>query len=95
MQGGDVPAIMGVISITSGQPNQRQNNVFTWNFNKNNQGNCRNNQSGGPPQLPTRDPNAMDTSVSAQVSKATTEADKERYRKEGHCYECSKQEHIV
>jgi len=37
----------------------------------------------------------MDTSASAQVSKATTEADKECYRKEGRCYECGKQGHIV
>jgi len=37
----------------------------------------------------------MDTSASAQVSKATTEADKERYCKEGRCYECGKQGHIV
>jgi len=37
----------------------------------------------------------MDTSALAQVSKAMTEADKERYHKEGRCYECSKQGHIV
>jgi hypothetical protein len=37
----------------------------------------------------------MDTSASAQVSKATTEADKERYRREGRCYECGKQGHVV
>jgi hypothetical protein len=29
------------------------------------------------------------------ISKATTEADKEKYRKEGRCYECGKQGHIV
>src|SRR5712675_3403063 len=79
----------------SGQPNQCRNNAFTWNFNRSNQGNCRNNQGGGLPRLPARDPNAMDTSASAQVSKATTEADKECYRKEGRCYECGKQGHIV
>src|ERR1700748_1269961 len=37
----------------------------------------------------------MDTSASAQVSKAPTEADKERYRREGRCYECGKQGHVV
>ena len=44
-------------------------------------------------QLPTRDPNAMDTSAAAQ--KAITEADKEKYRKEGCCFECDKQGHIA
>ena len=37
----------------------------------------------------------MDTSASAEIAKATTEADKERYHKEGRCYECGKQGHIV
>ncbi len=35
----------------------------------------------------------MDTSATAQ--KAITEADKEKYRKEGHCFECNKQGHIA
>jgi len=62
---------------SSGQPNPRRNNTFTWNFNRSNQGNRGNNRGGGPPRLLARDPNAMDTSALAQVSKATTEADKE------------------
>ncbi len=44
-------------------------------------------------QLPTRDPNAMDTS--AATRKAITKADKEKYRKEGCCFECDKQGHIA
>ncbi len=44
-------------------------------------------------QLPTRDPNAMDTS--ATTRKAITKADKEKYRKEGWCFECDKQGHIA
>src|SRR6266436_2296550 len=44
-------------------------------------------------QLPPHDPNAMDTSVVTR--KAITEADKERYRKEGRCFECNKQGHIT
>ncbi len=35
----------------------------------------------------------MDTSTAAQ--KAITEADKEKYRKEGRCFECDKQGHIT
>ncbi len=35
----------------------------------------------------------MDTSAAAQ--KAITEADKEKYRKEGCCFECNKQGHIA
>ncbi len=35
----------------------------------------------------------MDTSATTQ--KAITKADKEKYRKEGHCFECNKQGHIA
>ncbi len=35
----------------------------------------------------------MDTSAAAQ--KAITEADKEKYREEGRCFECDKQGHIA
>ncbi len=44
-------------------------------------------------QLPPRDPNAMDTSAAAR--KAITKADKEKYWKEGHCFECDKQGYIT
>ncbi len=44
-------------------------------------------------QLPPRDPNTMDTSATAW--KAITKADKEKYRKEGHCIKCDKQGHIT
>ena len=49
----------------------------------------------GPQRTINRDPNVMDTSATAQVSKATTKAEKERYRQEGRCFECGKQGHIV
>jgi hypothetical protein len=57
----------------------------------------RSNQTGNVqparPRLPPRDPNAMDTSAVAR--KAITEADKEKHRKEGRCFECSKQGHMA
>ncbi len=33
--------------------------------------------------------------MSAAARKAITEADKEKYRKEGHCFKCDKQGHIT
>jgi hypothetical protein len=58
--------------------------------------NCRNPNCGNP-WNPTRytlnDPNAMDTSAAAK--KAVTEADKQKHRQEGQCYECSKQGHLA
>jgi hypothetical protein len=58
-------------------------------------GNNSNQQGARPPrpQLPPRDPNAMDTSATAR--KATTEAEKQKHRQEGRCYECSKQGHLA
>jgi hypothetical protein len=58
---------------------------------------CHSNQTNNAqpvrPCLPPCDPNAMDTSV--VTHKAITEADKEKHRKEGHCFECSKQGHMA
>jgi hypothetical protein len=45
------------------------------------------------PRLPPCNPNAMD--MSAVAWKATTEADKEKYQKEGRCFECLKQGHMA
>jgi hypothetical protein len=76
---------------TNQQP-QGNRQGFFWRSNQNQRSQG---QSRVPPRLPPRDPNAMDTSASAQLSKATTEAEKERYKKEGRCFECGKQGHIV
>ena len=83
---------------SNNQGNQQRNNNrfgnFFWccsgsNSNQNNRGNS------GParPRLPPRDDNVMDTL--AMVHKATTEKDKEEYRKAGQCFECGKQGHLV
>jgi ribosomal protein S10 len=53
-------------------------------FSRNNKGEF-NSRRGGPS-------NAMDTSAS--LSKAVTEADKERYKKEGRCFFCGAQGHV-
>ena len=53
-------------------------------FQRNNKGEF-NPRRGGPS-------NAMDTSAS--LSKAVTEADKERYKKEGRCFFCGAQGHV-
>ena len=69
------------------QKNNNQCGQFFWS--QNNGGNTC------PPhaQLPPQDPNAMD--ISATVQKATTEAEKQKHRQEGQCFECSKQGHIT
>jgi hypothetical protein len=58
---------------------------------------CHSNQTGNMqparPHLPPHDPNAMDTSAVAH--KVITEADKEKHRKVGHCFECLKQGHMA
>jgi hypothetical protein len=54
--------------------------------------NNRNRGAQAPrPQLPRRDPNAMDTSA----GKATTEEQKKKFRAEGRCFECERQGHIA
>jgi hypothetical protein len=45
------------------------------------------------PQLCAYDENRMDTS--AVVRKASSDKEKEEYRKEGRCYECGKQGHLA
>ena len=54
-------------------------NPFTWRRN--------NNQNGPKP----RDPDAMDVDV---IRKATTEAEKDKCRKEGRCFNCGRQGHL-
>src|SRR3981081_748365 len=51
-------------------------------------------QGQNPRQLNRRDPDAMDTSAGV-ARKATTEAEKQKHRQEGRCYECSKQGHLA
>ena len=72
---------------TTSQKNNNQRGQFFWR--QNNGGNTRPSRT----QLPPWDPNAMDTS--ATVRKATTEAEKQKHRQEGQCFECSKQGHIA
>ncbi len=85
-------------STTRTPPTQTGNatcNPFFWRWGGGQQQSQRPQNSGQSPvqQLPPCDPNAMDTSAAAQ--KAITEADKERYRKEGRCFKCDKQGHIA
>ena len=56
-------------------------NPFTWRHN--------NGQSGT--QTKQHDPNAMDVNV---IRKATTEAEKDKCRKEGRCFNCGRQGHL-
>jgi len=70
-------------------------NPFFWQRGGGQQQNQRPQNPGQSPiqQLPPCDPNAMDTSAAAQ--KAITKADKEKYKKEGRCFKCDKQDHIA
>jgi hypothetical protein len=71
-------------------PQRRQGNNPFANFQWRNRGG-----RGGGRSNPrtTRDPDAMDTS--ATIRKAVTEADKQRFRQEGRCFECGKRGHLV
>jgi hypothetical protein len=76
-------------NLTSTQPSNPWKNL-RWG----NQGQKGRGGKGTPPtRFTPRDPNAMDTS--ATVRKATTEAEKQKCRQEGRCYECNKQGHVV
>jgi hypothetical protein len=85
-------SLKGVFGPTQNQRNPpRTGNPFggfQWR-NQNRGGQNRPNQG----QSSSRDPNAMDTS--ATVRKAVMEADKQKHRSEGRCFECSKQGHIA
>jgi hypothetical protein len=84
---------------------QALRNIFTptqpWNNNSNSNANrggwCWPRVDSGTsracPRLPPRDPNAMDTS--AATRKAVTEAEKQKCRQEGRCFECGKQGHLA
>jgi Zinc knuckle len=57
---------------------------------------CHRNQGNtqpARPQLQPHDPNVMDTS--AVTCKATIKTKKEKYQKEGQCFKCGKQGHMV
>ena len=59
-----------------------------------NQGNAEGQSWRAPTrQSAPRDPNVMDTS--APVGKAMTDAEKQKYLREGRCFECSKQGHFA
>ena len=66
------------------QNNQTQGKAFPWNRGKRGQ--------ASPRRAPPFDPNAMDVNA---VRKATTEAEKQKHRQEGRCFECSLQGHIT
>jgi hypothetical protein len=85
---------------------QPQQSGWIWRCNKgaNSSNNWRGNNQGHQgqgqgqpapprPQLRAYDENCMDTS--AVVRKASSDKEKEEYRKEGRCYECSKQGHLM
>jgi hypothetical protein len=80
-------------------PSQPRNNPGTGSSNSNsgNRGGWRwprtDTGTGTRPRLPPRDPNAMDTSAVAR--KAITEAEKQKCRQEGRCFECGKQGHLA
>ena len=57
-------------------------NPFTWK---------RNNGQPNRNPRPPRDPDAMDVDV---IRRATTDADKERYKAEGRCFACGNQGHL-
>jgi hypothetical protein len=71
---------------------QQQPNKPSGFFWQRNQGNRPTGQAPCP-CLPLRDPDAIDTSAVAW--KATTEAEKEKCKKEGQCFECGKQGHLA
>jgi len=80
-------------------PQQKQNTGWVWrrsggNPNPSNQNWCGQGNRAQPPrpQLPPRNDDAMDTSV---VRKATTEKEKEEYRRTGGCFHCGKQGHLA
>jgi len=80
-------------------PQQKQNSGWVWrrpggNANPNNQ-NWRGQGSRAQPprpRLPPRNDNAMDLSV---IRKATTDKEKEEYRRTGRCFHCRKQGHLA
>jgi hypothetical protein len=78
-------AIHGEYGQTQPCTNQPARNRFFWRRPAPGNAPC--------PQLPPRDPNAMDTSATAH--KAKTEAKKEKHHLKGRCYECSKQGHVT
>jgi hypothetical protein len=94
-------------SLLSNNHQQPQQTGWIWHCNEgpsgntnwrnnNNQG-CQQQGQGCPtaprPQLQAYDENHMDTS--AVVCKASSNKEKEEYHKEGRCYECGKQGHLV
>jgi Retrotransposon gag protein len=73
----------------SPRPQQQGSNHGRFFWHRGNQGNVQ----PARPRLQPCDPNAMD--MSAVARKATTKTEKEKYQKEGRCFECGKQGHMV
>lgn len=81
---------------TGGQNQSRRRGQFFWTrTGSHNQNQGRSNSSPNParPRLPPRNDDAIDTS--ATIRKASTEREKEEYRKSGRCFACGKQGHIA
>jgi len=83
----------------SQNPQQKQNSGWVWrrpggNANPNNQNwRGQGNRAQPPcPCLPPRNDDAMDLSV---IRKATTDKEKEEYRRTGRCFQCRKQGHLA
>jgi len=83
----------------SQNPQQKQNTGWIWrrsggNSNPNNQNWRRQGNRAQPPRprLPPRNEDAMDLSV---IRKATTDKEKEEYRRTGRCFQCGKQGHLA
>jgi len=80
-------------------PQQKQNSGWVWrrpggNTNPDNQNwRGQGNRAQPPrPRLPPRNDDAMDLSV---IHKATTDKEKEEYRRTGRCFQCGKQGHLA
>ena len=80
-------------------PQQKQNTGWVWrrpggNPNPNNQNwHGQGNRAQPPrPRLPPRNDDTMDLSV---IHKATTDKEKEEYRRTGRCFQCGKQGHLA
>jgi len=87
----------GTVQADTGGQNQtqRRGQFFGTRTSSNNQNQGCSNSSPNPagPRLPPRNDDAIDTS--ATIRKASTEREKEEYRKSGRCFECGKQGHLA
>ena len=87
----------GTVQANTGAQNQSQRRgQFFWTrtgSNNQNQGRSNFRPNSARPRLPPRNGDAIDTI--ATIRKASSEKEKEEYRKSGHCFACGKQDHIA